>query len=357
MVAARRPVADSIAPVRLPSPPAALLRDVSARCDLMKTTAQMKRDLAAEVRGMAERGVRRPLSEEDLAMRQLPPEVAAFGRFMLYQSSRDLGPRDVVKAYTITRSSIQRGAVKGSTLRNSWYNHPFADDAQVRPEDAFAWVLRNTNWGQSYLINAQKGRFDETAALAIARMLRAFGLTGLGPDGYPDPRPTAQRSGFYYDLKRGSELSEKSREVLGVLRAGSREDWIRFATGFHGIAFAKAGFIGALLGRGDVPTGDARELVLWARGKINRDSDREMRAFVTQLGTRLRQLQVGMEPELRPFYEHLVHHYLWDLAGGTATTHAELLACLAPLSGLGALAVGSDRALIRAYVRAWRRLR
>ena len=343
--------AESISDVRLHAVPDIILEEANKLCDL-KTTEQMKKDLREEMIGLAEKGKRRPLAETDLEIKKLPEEVADFGRFMLYQASRDLGPRDVVKAYTITLASIQRQGLKGETLRSSWYNHPWSDSETIRPEDAFAKLLKDTPWGQSYLINAQKGKFDPTAAKQICRMMKPYGHNGLTPEGEPDTRRGAQASGLYWGLERAAKLAQNSRELLGALKGGSREDWIGFAITMHGIKHAKAGFIAALLGRGDVPTGDAREITNWAKvpKSIDRSDLKQMKDFVVQLGEKLRSLEVEVDPELKPFYEHLVHHYLWDLVGGTHTTHAELISCLSPLSGVPPLAVLSGASDLPDYL-------
>jgi hypothetical protein len=321
------PTAESIAPLRLVPQPSS-----ATTCDLVHTPARMRELLKAEVDAQIENAKRRgkvphrqPLSEDDLSFRQLPPEVEDFGRFMLYQSSRDLSPRDVVKAYTLTRSSIMRGAIFGQTLRQYFPEAPWSDDESVRPEDAFSYILQKTKAGQAYLNAAEKGQFDERAAVKICEMHAGYGHSGL-KDGVPDPRQAA--SGLYWSLLNGAELAQKSREILGALRSPSKADWQALITQVPGIGAGKAGFVASLLGRGDIPTGDARELDLWLQERGKAPSRKQMFRFIEQLTQRLQELQVGMPADLQPFYQHLVHHYLWDLAGGTHTTHADIMACL-----------------------------
>jgi len=313
-------------------------------------------------------------AERELGIPDLPEEVQHFGQFMLRQSKKDLTALDVVKAYTITRSSVQRQAIKRSTLSETWPNNPWRGeppDALVRPEDIFAALLMSPT-GERYLRAAKRGKFDADAANVLARKLGG----GMG-------------NMFFLDLQFGSKLGMLYPEIEQTLRRGSKADWYNLtAKAVSGISAAKAGFWASFLGRGDLPTFDARELNYWvtnvtkpdqveaptsrvqrgqtewlvwdkealsdeeaAQGKTRREGTKGSGNFVwvgassfveptfklvEELGSRFRKMEVRVEPELRPFYEHLVHHAVWDklggvydanqqlFKGGSRTAHAEL---------------------------------
>lgn len=294
-------------------------------------------------------------AERELGITDLPEEVQHFGQFMLRQSKKDLTALDVVKAYTITRSSVQRQAVKRGTLSKSWPNNPWRNepaDSLVRPEDIYAALLMSPT-GERYLRAAKKGQFDAEAARSLAKKLGG-GMSNT----------------FFLDLQFGSKLGQIYPEIEQTLRRGTKADWYNLtAKGVVGISAAKAGFWAAFLGRGDLPTFDARELNYWV---TNITKPKEVEApttrvhegqtewlvwskkkkdfvwigassiakptykLVEELGSRFRQMEVRVDPELRPFYEHLVHHAVWDklggvydaneqlFKGGSRTTHAEL---------------------------------
>jgi len=294
-------------------------------------------------------------AERELGIKDLPEEVQHFGQFMLRQSKKDLTALDVVKAYTITRSSVQRQAVKRETLSKNWPNNPWRGeppDTLVRPEDIFAALLMSPT-GERYLRAAKRGKFDAEAANVLARKLGG----GMG-------------NTFFLDLQFGAKLGTIFPEIEQTLRRGSKADWYNLtAKGVSGISAAKAGFWASFLGRGDLPTFDARELNYWVTN-VTKPKQVEAPAtrvrngvtewsvwskkkkdfvwvggstiveptfkLVQELGSRFRQMEVRVEPELRPFYEHLVHHAVWDklggvydanqqlFKGGSRTAHAEL---------------------------------
>lgn len=262
-------------------------------------------------------------ARKELGLRELPQAVRKFGEFMLQQSARVITPRDVVKAYTITRSSIQRSALSPETLRNSWPDHLFTSE-KIRPEDAFA-VLLSTADGKLYLDDAAAGRMSKAGFLAarrIAMKLRAFG------------KPKE----LYGDMtKRAPALAVKTEELAKALREGSKTEWYQFAKdNIWGIGPAKKGFIASLLGRGDIPTADAREIEFWwvNRDKFTRkQQEGRMEKFADHLERRLAALNIETPPELQPFYQHLAHHAVWDAIGGTQTTHADVMSCMM-LAGL-----------------------
>lgn len=95
-----------------------------------------------------------------------------------------LSPRDLIKAYTITRSSVNRAAV--ATWRATAAGLQLPDshtDETVRPEGAFAyWLLSGK--GQDYLNDAERGTVNEESAQnAVAIIMKPFKMNNtLGED-------------------------------------------------------------------------------------------------------------------------------------------------------------------------------
>jgi hypothetical protein len=294
-------------------------------------------------------------AERELGITDLPEEVQHFGQFMLRQSKKDLTALDVIKAYTITRSSVQRQALSRAKVSESWPNNPWRDqppDSLVRPEDIYAALLMSPT-GERYLRAAKKGQFDAKAAKTLADKLGG-GMSNT----------------FFLDLQFGAKLGLIYPEIEQTLRRGTKADWYNLtAKAVSGISAAKAGFWASFLGRGDLPTFDARELNYWVTNVTKPEGvetptsrihngqtewlvwSKKKQNFVwvgassfveptfklvEELGSRFRKLEVRVDPELRPFYEHLVHHAIWDkldgvydaneqlFKGGSRTTHSEL---------------------------------
>lgn len=258
-------------------------------------------------------------AKKELGILKLSPAVRKFGQFMLEQSARDITPRDAVKAYTVTLSSIQRQAITPEGLRKkSWPDHPFTEPV-LRPEDVFAYLLKSPD-GQLYLDSAETGTLSPEALAAAERIVSKFAGFGL-------------ENSFRKVLTvYAPRLAAVSAEMARVLRTGSKDDWYEFAVEYlWGIDHAKKGFIASLLGRGDMPTADTRQVKFWwvNRGSFTRKQrEGRMGKFAKQLESRLEALNVKMPKELQPFYQHLAHHALWDAVGGTETTHADVVDCM-----------------------------
>jgi hypothetical protein len=282
---------------------------------------------------------------EDVAAevpKEVPPHVQAFGGYMQDMADKasgpGLSPRDVVKGYAITRSSIQRGAIGADKLRENWPE--FAGSGKIRPEGAFSdWLF--TPHGQSYLDAAQKGLVDEPAVADAVGKLRGF---GKGQD-------------LQNALTVAPAVGESAPRVSALVAAGYQnpgvgiDQWRDWSGSLPGIGPAKSGFIASLLGRGDQPTLDARQILLQtgrptAGVKNYVSSSRQAFPIVDELANRQKQLNLSMPPELEPFRQHLTHHTLWDAYGGDQTTHDDViramrLAASGPKS-LGLLALPSD---------------
>lgn len=338
----------------------------------------------------------------------LPAWIAPFATYMREASpvaKRRITGRDVVKAYLLTKSSVQRTArgvplvceaFPGFKPREPVARNPKTGEAEVRPEDVMAELLLSPV-GKRYLDDAERGVFNEEAATQIADSFACFGLVDpkAGSD-LSDPL-VLRRSRMFLraDLARAPRLAVQadawclaqskvsrtySRDEQGNPRTGlKRDDVVRrecFGRGpdrdpsrqaraalarrcegatkrkpckwtvippitsaltdpdpkayyewaqeyLLGIAAAKVGFFASLLGRGDIPTFDAREIDLWfPDGKgAPKWSD------VEELKEKIDDFPMKLEPGDEPARAHLVHHALWDQfsENPTATTHEELV--------------------------------
>lgn len=284
------------------------------------------------------------------APKALPVHVGPYANFMLTKRSSEPTSREIVKAYAITRSSIQRSALKTSRICQGYPEYkPLKQLVQredARPEDVFAVALFSP-LGQRYLSAAERGEFDADSARQITNRMKCFGFDNT----------------LFDDMRYAAGLGQRSDEVRKALR-GSPEAWVRYVKdNIRGVSAAKAGFIGALLGRGDVPTFDAREINLWsvrkplsksAKERIGCDKRTTPKGNVVFPGTRggkpdrrcknppepgvedvlayrqrIRSYPFALREEHEPFREHLVHHALWDAypdsGKQTKTTHGSVI--------------------------------
>jgi hypothetical protein len=254
-----------------------------------------------------------------LAMREIPDYIQkGFGGFMNEQAGRaqrgQMTPRDLIKAYTIAQSSIGRGGLSHATATKMGMKLPNTG-GEVRPEGAFAEWLGSPQ-GQRYLDLAEQGHIDPAA---IADLQYKFAPFGKQND-------------------QATKMAEAARTMPGMsaqLNAaltGSADDYRDFAEQMKGIAGAKSGFIGSLLGRGDLPTLDARQLNLHTEGApvgvssiMNRGKGKGAREAVDRLAARQQAMGLDIDPALAAHYQHLAHHAVWDKTAGAKTTHEDLI--------------------------------
>lgn len=251
-----------------------------------------------------------------------------YGRFMQEQAKRaaagDIGARDLLKAYGITTSSI------GRMSRN------ITDDlaaGSIRPEGYMAeWLMSPA--GKSYLDAGQKGKVDAAAIEDAAKRFTPFGKANVMRD----------------DLTWGVEnLAQNTPQIASAL-TGSPETWRDTVQNMRQIGPAKSGFIASLLGRGDMPTLDARQIKLHTGGS-SAEAGKRMRpigagdAAVDRLAQRQTDLGFELPSSFAPHYQHLAHHTIWDKVAGEKTTHSDLVRAMqmggASLGMLGGLAGGS----------------
>lgn len=272
----------------------------------------------------------------ELGLTEVPPHVVDYGRFMDEQAVRaakgQMTPRDLLKAYGITRSSMQRQAIPLETAQKYGLDLEQLGLKEVRPEGAFSELL-GTPEGQAYLDAAQRGQVDDRA---IADMMAKF-------------RPYGFQNALGRDLEWGARnLPQHGSEVADMVAAAregasSPEDWTRFVKDrVRGVDAAKAGFVGAMLGRGDLPTLDAREIILQtgqptkkATKYLSRKKGEGSVEAVRRLTARMEDLNLALPPELEPYRQHLTHHTVWDKASNEMTTHEDVRNALKNYAGGG----------------------
>lgn len=265
----------------------------------------------------------RPLGEvqEQLGdLREIPSHVVNFGQFMDETARRaathSLTPRDLIKAYTITRSSIQRESRSADKARASGVPIPHDFTGNVRPEGAFGEWLHSP-MGRRYLDAAEKGIVDHESIADAANVMKPFGLSTEAHALPWAAQNLPQHAAAVSDMV-----------ARAMQRKSSPEEWRHFIGGVHGIGSAKAGFMASLLGRGDQPTLDARQVVLHT-GNPTSEAKKPLARAGSEAVDRLaaRQEAMGLKaPEgMEPYYQHLAHHAVWDKVGNEQTTHQDVI--------------------------------
>lgn len=268
-----------------------------------------------------------PAIPQAVDMTTLPSHVVPFGDFMVDQArkadTQGLSPRDAIKAYTTTRSSIQRQALDRAKLEE--LGLPLSSsDKMIRPEGAFAdWLM--TPLGKRYLDAAVKGNIDLDAIENAGALMRPFGFHN------------ALMTDLAYAAKEIPGMTPTMSDLVAKQRHGmsNPQEWREFMRDVKGIGPAKSGFMSSMIGRGDNPTLDARQLQMHtgtSKGTA-KYTDRSSKKLpmtggdeaVERLAARQRTLGVDLPSHLEPYYQHLVHHGMWDAASGTKTTHQDIM--------------------------------
>jgi len=267
----------------------------------------------------------------------VPEHVLDFGRFMADQAGRaasgGLSARDLIKAFTVTRASIQRQAVDAEKLRRAGLRLPADVSGKVRPEGAFGEWL-GTPAGQAYLEAAQYGRLSPNAIGDAVAQMKPFG------------KQNDLREALEWAAKNlpGRQSQVSDLVAAGREMASSPDEWRKFTKDVKGIGPSKSGFLASLLGRGDQPTLDARQILI-NTGRPTKEASKFIARRggaggvegVERLSARQSALDLALPEELRPYYQHLAHHSIWDKAGDEVTTHSDVIKAMRDFAVGGAV--------------------
>jgi hypothetical protein len=261
--------------------------------------------------------------------REIPSHVQAFGSYMDEIAKRaaneGLSARDLIKAYTITRASIQRRANDVDRVRAAGLDLPQSFTGKIRPEGAFGEWL-HTRAGQDYLNSAERGEVNEDAIANAVKIMTPFGK-------HEKDIPDALRWA-------ASNLPGKEREistlVANAMRGASEPaEWRAMAKDVRGVGPSKAGFLASLMGRGDQPTLDARQIIEHtgrptseAQAYLRRKGGEGATEAVERLSARQQAMDLQLPEELKPYYQHLAHHAVWDKAADEVTTHEDVMSAM-----------------------------
>jgi hypothetical protein len=273
----------------------------------------------------------RPLPDvaTELDVQKIPPHVQQFGDYMLEMADKakrgEISDRDLIKAYTTTRASIQRRSQDTDKIREASGRPLAGAEDKIRPEGAWSeWLMSPA--GQRYLDKAVKGEMPEDTVESALSLMRSFGLA-----------PT-QINAMDWAAKNLPGRGQAASDLVyrGSQKASPASEWRDFTSDVAGVGSAKSGFLASLLGRGDLPTLDARQVILNtglptdASQKAMARSYQGQKGFGAQEGVdRLaaRQEALGLDAPSKydPFYQHLTHHTIWDKASNEQTTHADIM--------------------------------
>ena len=255
----------------------------------------------------------------EVGLKEVPDYIqGGYGEFMKGQQKRaqagQMGVRDLIKAYTITRSSVNRSGLPRDTATKTGMKIP-QTDGLVRPEGAFAEWL-GSKQGQNYLKAADRGEIDEKAIADLQTKFAPFGMASVLAD---DMR---------WAVKNAPTLASNLSQTI----IGDPQTYRSVSQQLQGIGPAKSGFLGSLVGRGDFPTLDARQLRLHT-GAGGAEASKFMRRrgglggeqAVGRLAGRQEEMGLDIDPSLNPFYQHLTHHAVWDKVADEQTTHDDLV--------------------------------
>lgn len=289
----------------------------------------------------------------------LPNHIVPFATFMKDMSTKaangGLTSRDVIKAYTIARSSMNRTAVSTEKIRAAGLVLPKEfTDPKIRPEGAFGyWLLSPT--GQQYLNAAEVAIVDADSIANAVKVMAPFGTQNtLGGD-----LERAANGSLHTRLPGMTAAIAKAAQGKNAVK-----DWQDATDNMYGVREAKKGFLGSLLGFGQLPTFDARQININVKADSKEDtlkalSSKQARNVVAKLSRRMDALGLAMDPEFSPFYQHLVHHAVWDAVGGTETTHADVIDSMirasnrqSPATGVLEDRIGVSQLSYQGYVKA-----
>jgi hypothetical protein len=273
--------------------------------------------------------------------------------FMLRQrkklTSGQMQNRDVAKSWILTEASMGAQAIKYQTFMNSirnsmpdfemdipaYYRYRDAHGVEwIRPEEATAaWLM--TTQGKAALDQLDQGLFNRADWDTMLTVRDAFGRNPLR-DWLFGPNKSGQLT-----LSNISEITEQINQYGSAQMSNEMGDYLMKLAG---IGRNKTAFQKHLLGMGDAPTIDAREIAYWITGQGDiRNYDGPAKAAIDMIKDRPAVLQQpvfnrymddnirsrfaeirdygvgeGIDPDV---YNHVMHHWIWDKVKDTQTTH------------------------------------
>jgi hypothetical protein len=177
--------------------------------------------------------------------------------------------------------------------------------------------------GQKYLRAAERGEVDPEAVRHAVQVMAPF---GKHEKDIPDALIWAAQN-LPGREKYISDLVARGRDMVST-----PEEWRAMTKDVRGIGPSKSGFVASLLGRGDQPTLDARQVILHtgrptkeASPMIAKRGGKGGVEAVDRLAARQEAMGFTSPEMLKPYYQHLAHHTVWDKAGNEETTHEDVM--------------------------------
>lgn len=295
----------------------------------------------------------------DLLGQQRPAHLAGVIDYLEWKKGQFLrgetSARDVAKAMVLNSSSQRASEIRYDTFRNTladlgydWMEVPedyrlwIDGEWWIRPEDATAvWLL--TPEGRQALDEVERGILNRESWAGMEKVHSAWGLPVFEYHNTFEPYPAGTRK---WNLSNVLEFTDELNRAAREYAAGARswEDLDKLAREVNGVSYAKSGFFKHFLGMGDAPTIDSVEISWWLTGEANAqglsgrraDLAREVNAragrkyvadwMTTALIERfdeIEQLVPGAQLDTT-IRNHVIHHWLWDAAKGTETSHQGL---------------------------------
>jgi len=244
--------------------------------------------------------------------------------------------RDLMKSYMMTIASQGAGAVSVDLLRNKLNkigvkfepSELFVDESgkKIRPEEAAAYWLGTEN-GQNALNNLESGKVNSSDWNELVEIRKAFGDNRF-------------KTFNVFSDKNVSNIPSILEKINSAGKNKDSKKLIEIVQELNGISTGKKGFIGHLLGVGDVPTIDAVEINFWLTGKgsignlktkeaelarkVKGGGDRVSDKFFNMVNDRINSIKPeisGAENISNDVWAHVAHHLIWDRAKGIETTH------------------------------------
>lgn len=277
--------------------------------------------------------------------------------------------RDVAKAYILTQGSIGSDFRYKDVLEKdlkavglTWKSGKddislFEENGKIRPEELTAWWLGTPN-GKLALDDLEKGIVNESAFNELEAIRRSYGKNNFRLNSVFGNRKADR---FIYGQKPEKKNEFNLANVIDLTNAinetkGDNAKIQELLTRVKGISEGKKGFIGHMLGIGNMPTVDAVELNFWFTGKgeakvkdldeikaqtitairenisaLNEDVYKEISGRIKQLSEQIAAKYPGVKiPE--EAMQHVLHHWIWDKARQSATTHQGMYRALGQYS-------------------------